>query len=171
MRKFVIAAAMAGTAITLSACSGDANDVDDRAVQEPTMSIDESSLPTAGTNTVMDANSVTTNQLTAVEGMTPEAAEAFVAGQPYADNAALKAKLMESMDEEQVNAAMEKVFVPINLNSASQEEIMMIPGMTDRMVGEFLEYRPYENIEEFNREIGKYVDEAEVARLRSYVTL
>ena len=62
-------------------------------------------------------------------------------------------------------------FVPIDLNSASREDIALVPGMSDRMVGEFLEYRPYENIEEFNREIGKYVDEAEVARLRQYVTL
>ena len=43
--------------------------------------------------------------------------------------------------------------------------------MTPKMVHEFLEYRPYENMAEFDREIGKYVDEAEVARLRSYVTL
>ena len=40
-----------------------------------------------------------------------------------------------------------------------------------RMVGEFLEYRPYEDMAEFDREIGKYVDEAEVARFRRYVTL
>jgi hypothetical protein len=39
------------------------------------------------------------------------------------------------------------------------------------MVHEFEEYQPYENIEEFRREIGKYVDADEVARLESYVTL
>ena len=44
-------------------------------------------------------------------------------------------------------------------------------GMTDKMVGEFLEYRPYEDMAEFDREIGKYVDAAEVARFRTYVTL
>jgi len=47
----------------------------------------------------------------------------------------------------------------------------LIPGMSGRMVGEFLEYRPYKDMNEFDREIGKYVDEAEVARFRSYVTL
>jgi len=39
------------------------------------------------------------------------------------------------------------------------------------MIREFEEYRPYKDIEQFNREIGKYVDEAEVARLRSYVSI
>jgi hypothetical protein len=32
-------------------------------------------------------------------------------------------------------------------------------------------YRPYTSIEQFRREIGKYVDGNEVARLESYITL
>ena len=63
------------------------------------------------------------------------------------------------------------MFVPVDLNGASRQEIALIPGMSDRMIGEFLEYRPYDDLTEFDREIGKYVDEAEVARLRNYVTL
>ena len=49
--------------------------------------------------------------------------------------------------------------------------ILMVPGVGDRMAHEFEEYRPYQNIEQFRREIGKYVDEDEVARLERYVTL
>jgi hypothetical protein len=36
---------------------------------------------------------------------------------------------------------------------------------------EFEEYRPYSDIARFRREIGKYVDNAEVARLEQYVTI
>ena len=36
---------------------------------------------------------------------------------------------------------------------------------------EFEEYRPYTSIEQFRREIGKYVDSTEVARLERYVTI
>ena len=50
-------------------------------------------------------------------------------------------------------------------------DILLIPGVGGRMAHEFEEYRPYSNIEQFRREIGKYVDEAEVARLEQYVTL
>jgi hypothetical protein len=39
------------------------------------------------------------------------------------------------------------------------------------MLHEFKEYRPYTSIEQFRREIGKYVDEGEVARLEGYVTI
>ena len=39
------------------------------------------------------------------------------------------------------------------------------------MAHEFEEYRPYTDLDQFRREIGKYVDEGEVARLERYVTL
>ena len=59
----------------------------------------------------------------------------------------------------------------ININTASDAEILSIPGMGPRMLREFKEYRPYTSIEQFRREIGKYVDKAEVARLESYITI
>lgn len=58
----------------------------------------------------------------------------------------------------------------VNLNTASGDEfIAAIPGLGNRMVREFMEYRPYLSIQQFRREIGKYVDEAQVAAYESYV--
>lgn len=59
----------------------------------------------------------------------------------------------------------------INLNTATDAQLMTIPGMGPRMLREFKEYRPYTSIEQFRREIGKYVDKAEVARFEQYVTI
>ena len=59
----------------------------------------------------------------------------------------------------------------INLNTATDAELMTIPGMGPRMLREFKEYRPYTSIEQFRREIGKYVDKAEVARFEQYITI
>ena len=59
----------------------------------------------------------------------------------------------------------------INLNTATDAQLMSIPGMGPRMLREFKEYRPYTSIEQFRREIGKYVDKAEVARFEQYVTI
>lgn len=59
----------------------------------------------------------------------------------------------------------------ININTATDAEILAIPGMGPRMLAEFKEYRPYTSIEQFRREIGKYVDKAEVARLERYITI
>lgn len=58
---------------------------------------------------------------------------------------------------------------PLNLNTATEEALHTIPGIGDRMVHEFLEYRPYVSIQQFRREIGKYVDEAQVAAYEAYI--
>jgi DNA uptake protein ComE-like DNA-binding protein len=59
----------------------------------------------------------------------------------------------------------------IDLNTATDAQILAIPGVGQRMLREFKEYRPYTSMDQFRREIGKYVDKAEVARLEQYVTI
>src|SRR4030095_7563202 len=52
----------------------------------------------------------------------------------------------------------------LNLNTASQADLLRtIPNFGNRMVHEFEEYRPYKSIFQFRKEIGKYVDQAQVA--------
>jgi hypothetical protein len=58
----------------------------------------------------------------------------------------------------------------INLNNMTEEQLMdTIPDFSSRMVREFFEYQPYVSIQQFRREIGKYVDEAQVAAYEQYV--
>lgn len=57
----------------------------------------------------------------------------------------------------------------LNLNTASDDEFKTIPNVSDRMVREFKEYRPYTSIQQFRKEIGKYVDAAQVADYEKYV--
>lgn len=165
--KFLVPAA--ATAMALAACSEAPE-----ATTDETAATAETETDTAAVDaetTVLDANTATAEDLAAVEGVSPELADAIVAGQPYASVTDLNAMLMETLDEDEAQAVLVNVFVPINLNTASEEEIRLVPGMTDKMVHEFEEYRPYADMGVFDREIGKYVDEEEVARLRQYVTL
>ncbi len=58
----------------------------------------------------------------------------------------------------------------LNLNTATADDLLSaIPGLGDRMVREFFEYRPYVSIEQFRREIGKYVSAEQVAAYEQYV--
>ena len=58
----------------------------------------------------------------------------------------------------------------VNLNTATGDDFLAaIPGLGNRMVREFMEYRPYISIQQFRQEIGKYVDEAQVAEYEKYV--
>jgi DNA uptake protein ComE-like DNA-binding protein len=58
----------------------------------------------------------------------------------------------------------------LNLNTVTGDELLAaIPGFSSRMIREFQEYRPYVSIQQFRREIGKYVGEAQVAEYEQYV--
>ncbi|SHF48800.1 Helix-hairpin-helix motif-containing protein [Fodinibius roseus] len=57
----------------------------------------------------------------------------------------------------------------MNINTASEEKFRTIPNVGDKMVHEFEEYRPYVSIEQFRKEIGKYVDEDRVAAYEQYI--
>ena len=58
----------------------------------------------------------------------------------------------------------------LNLNTVTGDELLStIPGFSNRMIREFQEYRPYVSIQQFRREIGKYVGDAQVAEYEKYV--
>jgi DNA uptake protein ComE-like DNA-binding protein len=63
------------------------------------------------------------------------------------------------------------LFIPINLNTATDEDILSIPGAGRSMVREFKEYRPWKSKAQFDKEIGKYVGPKETARLWRYVVI
>ena len=108
------------------------------------------------------------DSLAAVPAMTPAGADAIVAGRPYGSMVGVDSALA-SLSEAARDSVYGRVFIPIDLNTASDAEILLIPGVGDRMLHEFKEYRPYDGIERFRREIGKYVDSTEVARFERYV--
>jgi hypothetical protein len=82
----------------------------------------------------------------------------------------LHAQLSELLSKEQLDELYVRLFIPVNLNTATEAEFLLIPGVGSRMLREFKEYRPYKDIGQFRREIGKYVTEDEVARFERYVT-
>ena len=58
----------------------------------------------------------------------------------------------------------------LNLNTASEAEFMAaIPDFGKKMAHEFEEYRPYRSIQQFRKEMGKYVDAAKIAEYEKYV--
>ena len=172
MRTLKFLVPVAASALALAACSEAPDTTTDETAATDTATPDADAVESPdAASTVLNANDATEEELANVDGVSPELAAAIVAGQPYASASAFNTVLMQSLSADQAAQVRERVFVPINLNTASAEDIALIPGMTDRMIHEFEEYRPYEDMAEFDREIGKYVDEAEVARLRQYVTL
>ena len=143
---------------------------DPAATAAPAAPVTSAAAP-ANAGAFLDPNSASREQLLAVPGMDAALADAVIAGRPYADMRAVNAVLAPRLDEVARDIVYTRLWKPLNLNTATAEEIELIPGVGGRMRHEFEEYRPYRNIEQFRREIGKYVNDAEVARLERYVSL
>ena len=120
----------------------------------------------------LDPDAATREQLTAIPGLNATTADAVIAGRPYQNMTAVDKVLSGAkLTEQQRDTIYTRLWKPIDLNTASKEEILLIPGVGPRMQHEFEEYRPYQSIEKFRREIGKYVKPDEVSRLERYVTI
>lgn len=119
--------------------------------------------------TITSPNVATEAALAAVPGFSPALAKAVIAERPFLRQADYDAFLGRTLSAEQRAAAYRHSFVPIDLNDVTDAEILMIPGVGNRMLHEFREYAPYRALAQFHREIDKYVDDAELARLEQYV--
>jgi DNA uptake protein ComE-like DNA-binding protein len=119
----------------------------------------------------INLNTATDAEILMIPGMGKRMLGEFKEYRPYKTLAQFRKEIGKYVDQKVVDLLEQYVFVPINLNTASDDDILSIPGMGKRMLHEFKEYRPYTNIEKFRKEIGKYVDKKEVARLERYVTV
>ena len=94
--------------------------------------------------------------------MTPAVVKGLIEKRPFASITELNAYLLsQKLTQEQAKAFYGKAFVHINLNSATAEEILLVPNAGKRMAHEFEEYRPWRTYAQFDKEIGKYVGAGE----------
>ena len=142
------------------------------ATPTPAAPVTESApVMTASLGSKLDPNAASREQLMTVPGMNAAAVDALIAGRPYANMIAADKALAAHADAAVRKQVYAQVWKPIDLNTATKAEIMLIPGVGEKMHHEFEEYRPYKDIAQFDRSIGKYVDKTELARLRSYVSI
>jgi DNA uptake protein ComE-like DNA-binding protein len=116
-------------------------------------------------------NSASRDEILLIPGVGNRMLREFLEYRPYAALAVFHREIDKYVDDLELARLEQYVFVPLDLNTASDPDLLTIPGLGNRMLREFKEYRPYDGIERFRREIGKYVSKEEVARLERYVTL
>ena len=165
----------------LAACGGESDSADAR--QEATevasetasvvttqADVESSAFPVAA---LIDPNSASEEVLAAVPGMSEAAVAAVVAGRPFATPGELDAAIGDSLDDAGRKMVYGLVFVKVGLNSGAEADYKLIPSTMSprKLAHEFEEYRPYESMEQFSREMSKYVSDEEVAYLERYVTL
>jgi radical SAM superfamily enzyme with C-terminal helix-hairpin-helix motif len=119
----------------------------------------------------INLNSGTREEILLIPSVGNRMLREFLEYRPYAALSVFHREIDKYVDDAELGRLEQYVFVPVDLNKASDADILTIPGLGNRMLREFKEYRPYDGMERFRREIGKYVSKEEVARLERFVTI
>ena len=119
----------------------------------------------------LNLNTTNEKDFKMIPGVGDRMAHEFEEYRPYKSIQQFKREIGKYVDEIEVSRYLSYVFVPVELNTSSEENIKALPGVGSKMAHEFVEYRPYENLNQFRKEIGKYVDDKELIRLERFVYL
>ena len=118
---------------------------------------------------LVDPNMASESDLQQLPHMTPAIVKGMIEKRPFKTVVELNGFLLDQkLTPDQAKEFYRKAFVPINLNTGTKAEFLLIPGVGPRMSGEFEEYRPWKTWAQFDKEIGKYVGQPETDRLKLY---
>jgi DNA uptake protein ComE-like DNA-binding protein len=119
----------------------------------------------------INLNTATAAEILLVPGAGKRMAHEFEEYRPWRSYAQFDKEIGKYVNAEQVAQLAQYTFIPVRLNTATDAEILSIPGAGPRMVREFKEYRPWKTKEQFIKEIGKYVGAKEAERMWRYVVI
>lgn len=119
----------------------------------------------------IDLNRASAQEILLIPGAGRRMAHEFEEYRPWRSWGQFDREIGKYVDDAEVARLKRYCFIPVDLNTASEADFMTIPGVGKRMAHELQEYRPWKAQAQFQREIGKYVDEAEVGRLWRYVVI
>jgi len=121
---------------------------------------------------LIDPNTATLETLVAIPKVTEEVAQVIINGRPFASPIELHMALRPVIGPRVLrNYVYPYMFIKVGLNSADVENYKFVPSTINRrkLAHEFEEYRPYESLEQFVKEMEKYVSAEEAAFLKRYV--
>lgn len=119
----------------------------------------------------VNLNTGTRDEILLIPGAGNRMVREFAEYRPWKTWGQFDKEISKYVGQPETDRLKKYVFIPVNLNTATDEDIISIPGAGRRMVREFKEYRPWKTKEQFEKEIGKYVDAKEVARLWRFVVI
>ena len=119
----------------------------------------------------VNLNTATAEEIMLIPGAGKRMAHEFEEYRPWKAWAQFDKEIGKYVNAQEVARLAQYAFIPVNLNTASDADILTIPGVGNRMLHEFKEYRPWKTTAQFDKEIGKYVDAKEVRRLARYVAI
>jgi DNA uptake protein ComE-like DNA-binding protein len=119
----------------------------------------------------INLNTATPEEILLVPGAGQRMVREFDEYRPWKSYAQFAKEIGKYVGADRAAQLAQYTFIPVRLNTASDDDFLTIPNVGPRMLREFKEYRPWKTREQFVKEIGKYVDAKEVQRLWRYVVI
>ncbi|MEO7521742.1 MAG: hypothetical protein ABIW79_08000 [Gemmatimonas sp.] len=124
----------------------------------------------------VDVNRGTDAETMLIPGMDAKRLAALKAGRPYMSFDAFAAAMTKASNASEAARLEQYFFIPIELNTWTDpimDSFASIGVGTRQWKREFAEYRPWKSMEQFERDIGKYLRArpAELTRLQRYVII
>ena len=119
----------------------------------------------------INLNTATKDEILLVPGAGTRRVREFAEYRPWKSWAQFDKEIGKYVSADATAKLAQYCFIPVKLNTATDEDILSIPGAGPRMVREFKEYRPWKSWAQFDKEIGKYVGQQETDRLKRYVVI
>lgn len=124
----------------------------------------------------VDVNRGTDAELLLIPGVDANKLKAIKAGRPHSTFAQFQTELGKSVSAAEAARLEQYVFIPIELNTFTTETMDSFASIgvgTRQWKREFAEYRPWTSMDQFDREISKYLRSRplELKRLARYVII
>ncbi len=157
-KPLMISAAIAA-ATALSACDS-----------APAANDAPTAKPVAAAKSLININTVDAYQLAGVEVLTDDMQDSLLQNRPFTTPRDLHAVVSEQADAPLQILIYKELFVPLDANTADEEDIKLVPSVLDakKLAHEVDEYRPYADMKQFKRELGKYMGPSDIEALSQY---
>jgi DNA uptake protein ComE-like DNA-binding protein len=119
----------------------------------------------------VNLNTGTREEILLIPGAGNRMTREFPEYRPWKTFAQFDKEISKYVGQEATDKLKQYVFIPVDLNTATDADILSIPGAGNRMVREFKEYRPWKTKQQFDKEISKYVGQKETDRLWRFVII
>ncbi len=119
----------------------------------------------------VNLNTGTREEILLIPGAGARMAREFAEYRPWKTWAQFDKEIGKYVGQPETDRLKKYVFIPVKLNTGTDDDFLSIPGAGPRMTHEFKEYRPWKTKEQFEKEIGKYVGAKEVARFWRYMVI
>lgn len=119
----------------------------------------------------VNLNTGTREEILLIPGAGTRMAREFDEYRPWRSWAQFDREISKYVGQEATDRLKQYVFIPLNVNTASDQDLMTIPGLTAQTLARIKQGRPYASREQFEQRMTQGGDAKDAARIAHFVVV